>query len=290
MAVPSALTLVNPQNGHLAFKTFTFEGDSQFDHVQRLNYFSIIIIVKGSAHLKADFTDYELRGSNLLCFSPYQPFMLRQKAPLEGMVINFHPDFFCIHKHGKEVSCNGVLFNNIYDPPFISLSETDLQNLLTIVAQMRTEMQQTGLAQYDLLVSYLKIFLINASRMKVALQPYAQPPEEGSEPFILQQLKEAIEQHYRTKHSAGDYAGLLNTSGSALARIAKSYFNKTLTNLIAERIIIEAKRELYLTSKAVKQIAYELGFNDEYYFSRFFKNNAGIPPQAYRDTVGFAKQ
>jgi AraC family transcriptional activator of pobA len=44
-----------------------------------------------------------------------------------------------------------------------------------------------------------------------------------------------------------------------------------------------------LTNKAVKEIAYELGYEDEHYFSRFFKNNAAVSPQMYRDTVGFAK-
>jgi YesN/AraC family two-component response regulator len=57
-----------------------------------------------------------------------------------------------------------------------------------------------------------------------------------------------------------------------------------------ERVIIEAKRELYLTSKPVKAISYELGFDDEFYFSRFFKNNAAVSPRVYRDTVGFAKE
>jgi AraC-like DNA-binding protein len=56
--------------------------------------------------------------------------------------------------------------------------------------------------------------------------------------------------------------------------------------LIHERIIIEAKRELYLTNKTVKEIAYELGFNDEFYFSRFFKNNTEVSPQVYREKVG----
>jgi AraC family transcriptional regulator, transcriptional activator of pobA len=81
----------------------------------------------------------------------------------------------------------------------------------------------------------------------------------------------------------------LNISPKALGKITRNHFNKTLTNMIAERIIIEAKRELYLTSKPVKSIAYELGFNDEFYFSRFFKNNAEVSPQLYRDTVGFAR-
>jgi AraC-like DNA-binding protein len=82
---------------------------------------------------------------------------------------------------------------------------------------------------------------------------------------------------------------MLNISPKALAKITKTHFNKTITDLIAERIIIEAKRELYLTSKAIKEIAYDLGFQDEYYFSRFFKTNADVSPQLFRDTVGFAR-
>ena len=53
--------------------------------------------------------------------------------------------------------------------------------------------------------------------------------------------------------------------------------------------IIEAKRELYLTGKTVKEIAWELGYEDEYYFSRFCKVNADVSPQLYRETVGFAR-
>ncbi|WP_278021813.1 helix-turn-helix domain-containing protein [Flavobacterium ginsengisoli] len=61
----------------------------------------------------------------------------------------------------------------------------------------------------------------------------------------------------------------------------------TLSDLITERIIVEAKRELYLTNKTVKEIAYELGYDDEYYFSRVFKGKTDISPQLYRDTIGF---
>lgn len=82
---------------------------------------------------------------------------------------------------------------------------------------------------------------------------------------------------------------LLNLTPKALAKITKTHFNKTLTELISERIIIEAKRELYLTNKVDKEIAYELGYEDEHYFSSFLKNNADVSPQMYRDTVGFAR-
>jgi AraC-like DNA-binding protein len=143
---------------------------------------------------------------------------------------------------------------------------------------------------YDLLVSQLKIFLITASRIKVGQSPKAAADFSGNQhPLILQDLKGAIETHFKAKHTASDYAELLHISSKALAKICKSYFNKTLTDLIGERIVIEAKRELYLTNKSVKEIAWELGYEDEHYFSRFFKRNVEISPQFYRDTIGFAR-
>jgi len=202
----------------------------------------------------------------------------------------FHPDFFCIHKHQTEVACNGVLFNNIYNPPFISVDRVSASTFRMLMEQMKTEIQNLALAQHEILISYLKIFLITASRLKIEQEPKAlKTIADLKEPFILQSLKDAIEKDFKSKHTASDYAKSLNISTKALAKITKTHFNKTLTDLISERIIIEAKRELYLTNKAVKEIAFELGYQDEYYFSRFFKTNADISPQMYRDTVGFGR-
>ena len=282
-------TLINEQNGNLAFKLFSFQDNSYFDHLQRNNYYSLIWVKEGIGKLKTNFSEYNFEKNSLFSFAPYQPFMLSCTS-VKGVAIYFHSDFFCIHKHQTEVTCNGVLFNNIYQKPFFRVDEKLEDTLDKVVGQIKTEIQRPGLAQYELLISFMKIFLISASRAKAQQQPESIPlPTSRREPFILQNLKEAIEKDFRSKHTPQDYAILLNISSNALARIAKTHFNKTLTNLITERIIIEAKRELYLTNKSVKEVAYELGYDDEYYFSRFFKKNVNISPQAYRETVGFGK-
>jgi AraC family transcriptional regulator, transcriptional activator of pobA len=283
-------TLVNPANGNLAFKIFSFEDNCSFDHIQRNNYYSLIWVTEGNGNVKSDFSEYNFVANILFAFAPYQPFMFSSNENIKGICIQFHPDFYCIHMHQKEVACNGVLFNNIYEPPYTLIDIASAETLNMLLGQMKTEMQHAALAQYELLVSYLKIFLITASRLKTAqLSTPNTAYTDLKEPFILQNLKDAIEKDFKTKHSASDYASALNISAKALAKITKTYFNKTLTTLISERIIIEAKRELYLTNKAIKEIAYELGYDDEYYFSRFFKTNVDVSPQMYRDTVGYGK-
>jgi AraC family transcriptional regulator, transcriptional activator of pobA len=287
-------TLINPLTGNLALKVQSLDNLSSQEEVQRLNYYSMFLITEGEGSLLSDVSEYEFSGNALLCFAPYQPFLLHADG-CRGFVVNFHPDFFCIHKHHKEVACNGVLFNNIYRPPVHELSGAVVEKLLRIIGDMQQELQQEGLAQYELLVSFLKIFLITASRERAGIMEGERPEGEGhqvsrpAEPFVLQKLKDAIEEHYRLKHSAGQYALLLNISPKALAKITKTHFKRTLTEMIAERIVIEAKRELYLTSKPIRAIAYELGFDDEYHFSRYFKNKAEVSPQLYRSQVGFAR-
>jgi AraC family transcriptional activator of pobA len=288
LTAQTAFTLINPQTKALAFKIFAFEDDSYFNQQKNYNYYTMVLVTKGNGKITADFWEYEFKENSLMCFSIYQPYMIKAEGEFKGLLINFHPDFFCIHKHHSEVACNGVLFNNIYDSPQVQLTESEMGLLTGLVEQLKTEMQNTAVAQYELMIAYLKIFLINASRIKLNMQSLKMS-NTTKEPFILKTLKDAIEEHFKSKHSPSDYADLLNISAKALNRISKTYFNKTLSNLIAERIIIEAKRELYLSAKSVKIIAYELGFNDEFYFSRFFKNNADVSPQIYRDTVGFAR-
>jgi len=286
----ATFTLVNPQNSNLVFKYLEFEDNSFFDHIQRDNCFSLIWVTSGNGKLKADFVEYDFGANSLFAFSPYQPYMFATDTSLKGIAIYFHPEFFCIYKHHKEVSSNGVLYNNIYQPPFVAVDDNSAATFKMLCEQIKTEMQKPELAQYELLVSYLKIFLITMARLKTQQQPVAAASiKDNKEPFILQKLKDAIEANFKTKHSPSDYAELLYITPKALAKITKSHFNKTLSSLINERIIIEAKRELYLTNKTIKEIAWELGYEDEYYFSRFFKVNANVSPQLYREKVGFAK-
>ncbi|MDQ3140632.1 MAG: helix-turn-helix transcriptional regulator [Bacteroidota bacterium] len=290
MIVENHFTLINPVNGNLAFKIAPFDCGT-FDHIQRFNYYSIVWIRKGNTLLKTNFSEHELPENTMMFFSPYQPFMLEQKENLSGVMMHFHSDFFCIHKHDKEVSCNGILFNNIYQPPFITLKDEDsVSNFESILQQIKKEIQTEDISKHDLLVSLLKIFLINAVRIKATQNPeLAKAFSDDKEPFILQKLKDEIEENFRKKHAPSQYADLLKVTPKLLSKISKKHFNKTLTDLIAERIVVEAKRDLYLTDKSVKAIAHELGFSDEYHFSRYFKNQADVSPQLYRETTCLTK-
>jgi len=149
----STYTLVNPQNGNLAFKYLEFEDNSHYDHIQRNNYFSLIWVASGAGKLKADFTEYYFEENSLFAFSPYQPYMFFIDTNVKGIAINFHSEFFCIYKHHKEVSSHGVLYNNVYQPPFVKIDDNAAATFNMLFEQIKTEMQNPALAQHELLVS-----------------------------------------------------------------------------------------------------------------------------------------
>ena len=287
------LTLTNAQTGELALKiSHAAPGENPFDHLCRFNYYTLAWVRAGAGTLRADFAEYAFGPSQLLCFSPYQPFMLHgATSALQVSAVHFHSDFFCIVKHQAEVACNGVLFNNIYQPPVVQLDAAAAAGLAATLALLEAELRQPALAQHELLVAQLKILLIQASRLKVAQHAEAAPtPATATRPaHVLQRLRDHIETHYRTLHRPADYAALLHLTPKALGRLTRQHFRKTPSDLIQERLVIEAKRELYLTDKPVKEIAWALGFKDEYYFSRLFKSRAEVSPTLYRQTVGFGR-
>jgi AraC family transcriptional activator of pobA len=285
----NVFTLINQQDGNLAFKMFAFTDNSYFDYLQRNNFYSIIWINKGNGLLKVDFSEYTFEENTMFTFAPYQPFMVSTDKKVSGITIQFHSDFYCIHRNPKETNCDTVLFNNVYRPPFINIDKEAGEMFTLILEKLKSELKNSTENDYELLVPYLKIFLVTASRIKSQSRIDEPKISDTKTPSILRNLKNSIENNFKEKHSASDYATLLNISPNALAKIVKTYFNKTLTDLITERIIVEAKRELYMTSKPIKEIAFSLGYTDEFYFSRVFKTNTDISPQIYRETVGFGK-
>ena len=284
------LLLTHPHTGELAFRSYSFSDDTPFNYLQRNNYYSLILLTQGSGEIRANFATYLFAGSTLCCFGPYQPYTIQASTAVAGLVLDFHADFFCIYRHQQEVASNGILFNTIFEPPFFPVTTEAVREFAALAAVMQEEVRRQEVAQQESIVLYLKLFLLKAIRIRTA-QPAlgTEQNPSGREPWLLQQLQDAINTHYRHLHTAGEYADLLRVPARSLTRLVKSHYQKTLSQLITERINMEAKRELYLTSQSVKAIAFALGFGDEYYFSRFFKKNTAVSPQFFRESVGFAK-
>ena len=98
-------------------------------------------------------------------------------------------------------------------------------------------------------------------------------------------LFELIGEHFLQHRKTGYYADQLALTGKRLNELTKQQTGKTVTGLIHERIVLEAHRELAFTTKTVKTIAMELGYEDPAYFCRFFRKMTHESPAGFRGRV-----
>jgi AraC family transcriptional activator of pobA len=99
---------------------------------------------------------------------------------------------------------------------------------------------------------------------------------------LVARFRTAIEAGFRSNLSIPAYARELKISESRLRGACLKATGEPPIHLIHARLLLEAKRQLYYTSRPVSEIAYEMGFDDPAYFTRFFSRGAGVSPRAFR--------
>lgn len=100
--------------------------------------------------------------------------------------------------------------------------------------------------------------------------------------LLAAEFLQLVEIHFREHHSPEFYASNLNVSRSYLRKISRQAFGLSPKNCVYARLMLESCVLFENSQLNVTEIASSLGFDDPAYFSRFFKKQGGIPPDAYR--------
>jgi AraC family transcriptional regulator, transcriptional activator of pobA len=247
--------------------------------------YSILYIPDGTGYYHADFGAFPFEGPVLLFATPLQTLELDATWSEKSWMLRFHGDFYCIEYHRAEVCCNGLLFNNVYVQPLVNLTIGDAHEFQVLADQIAHEFEKENPSDI-VLRAYLQLFLAKASTIKIA--SISQQAERPQYDEVMERLRELIDEHYLSLHSPKDYADLLGMAPNTMTKRCSNYFKKPPRYLITERLILEAKKQLHLTRKSIKEIAYALNFQDEFYFSRVFKRFTKVSPQVFRDQVGIS--
>lgn len=261
-----------------SLSTITFEKACTIDHSIQQNAYSIYWIQEGKGTYNIDFEQYKFDDNVLFFLSPGQVFTVDNEYIKTAHKLTFKRDFYCIQTHDTEVACNGILFNNIYETPFVKPCEKDTKKLSFILDSLVEEFQQKETAQYDMLQAYLKQFIIQAVRVKKENHII----KEDTETRLFKDFSLLVEQNFRKMHSVTDYANRLGLSPKSISKHFQKLGAKTPSEFIKNRILLEAKRLLLYTDKTVKEIAFELGFNDPAYFTRFFTKAISQSPLQFK--------
>lgn len=255
------------------------------EQAKQFPFYSVILITKGSGKYYADIGKFDFEAPVLLFSTPVQKLKIDHEGVINGYMLQFHGDFYCIEYHKARVACNGLLFNNIYIEPSVKLTNTDASVFEGICNDIENEF---NINEPDEIVlrSYLQLFLAKSSSVK--LRTMAAEEKEQPKDGQMERFMQLLEKNYLVLHKPTDYANLLAMSPNNFSKRCNRYYGKSPSLMIQERLVLEAKKKLHLTRQSIKEVAFALNFSDEFYFSRFFKKFTKVSPQAYRDQAGIS--
>jgi AraC family transcriptional activator of pobA len=268
-----------------------FKDETGFDRLfftrDKFNkYFTIAWNMGENQTVTIDGTEYNFPANSLLTLLFNQSFSFENSAGI--IAWQFNREFYCIIDHDSEVSCVGFLFSST-DHLFVELNDQAQQKLQLLSDVFIEEFKTSDNIQNEMLLVLLKRLIIYVTRLaKVGYTPVKKLQDEKF--HIIRKFNLLVEANFKTEHTVSFYAEQLCKAPKTLSNLFAIFNQRTPSQIIQERIIVEAKRLLYYTDRSIKHITFELGFEDVSYFSNFFKKNTGVSPSDFRNLPEGSKE
>jgi len=272
---------LNKKKAHFEIQKISLDIYCAANKSERSDHYKIYWIEDGSGTYEIDFKEFEIIRSGIFCISPGQIFSVKTEKVKTAYQISFDKEFYCVEAHGKEIACNGLIFNNVHRASGVTVEASESHVFSSIIDNVIAELKNPGNAHRDMVETYLRMFLIHTLRL-LDLHELRQGTMTHQKNKLVQDFIALVDKHFKTMHSVSDYARELFISPKSLAKKLNVLGYPTSTEMIQERILIEAKRSLKFSQNSVKEIAFDLGFEDPAYFSRLFSKKEGMTPLAYR--------
>ncbi len=242
------------------------------------DFYQILLVKNGSGNHEIDFHRYEIPKQKIFVMRPAEvhTWTFGEKKP-EGLVLEFNRSSLA-SKDPRWQSLRSMLDRC---PSAPKLHQTNFKQLYQILESSLRETTQAE-SYYELLVlADLLRFLVLLSRAVADQIPPLIHEGEVAEDFM-----ELIEKHFRKEHSVSYYAKALGLTPKALTMRLSRLGQKTPSEMIQDRCLLEAKRLLAYSQLSIQIIAESIGWEDPNYFSRFFKHRTGMSPGEFRKQSG----
>jgi len=259
------------------------EEEIEHNHMPHLHdFYSIFWIESGEAIHATEFVEYSLGADTILFVPPGLKHRMYIDKSVGGTYIVFNEDFIQYNRKNYVPLKEYRLFNNPDFKSLITVVPEKREKLNNITGLIFNEIRNSDDYSQDIVLNLLHLFLLESRR--IFDQQYQSPREEPdtTPDTTIIRFKQLIEENYMTQKNVTPYAEMLNMNPSCLNELAKRTTGITAGELIRNRVIDETKKLLYSSSMSGKEIAFELGFDDPAYFSRFFRKYTGLTLKEFR--------
>jgi len=246
------------------------------------DFYSIFWIESGEAIHATEFVEYSLNADTILFVPPGLKHRMYIDRSVGGTYILFNEEFIQYNRSKHVPLKEYRLFNNSDFKSLITVVPEKREKLYSITRFIFDEIQNSDEYSPDIVLNLLHLFLLESRRIfDQQYQTLKEEPDTTPDTTIIK-FKQLIEENFTKEKNVSPYAEMLNINSSCLNELTKRTTGITAGELIRNRVIDETKKLLYSGSLSGKEIAFQLGFDDPAYFSRFFKKYTGTTLKEFR--------
>lgn len=235
---------------------------------RRLASYFIVFIDSGSVTYKLDLQDITVTDGDLLFAMPNQIFVPPAKTDhLKYFKVSFNEDTLALLPQRFSFLVNPLNSQTI---PLDSAARERVRKVFEILNQILYS--DSHFTDTEIILAYLNLLLSELNCAYFKNEP-ANAFNTNLSKFV--EFKLMVETHLTEQPSINTIAGKLALTPNSLYRLVKEYSGTSPKDFFTNRLMMEARRKLRYSNLSVKELAYELGFNDPDYFSRLFKKSTG---------------
>lgn len=249
----------------------------RFPH--RHAFYQIVLFTAGNGTHSIDFQKFQVIPHQVYAMAPGQIHTWEFEPDTEGYILNFNESFFTAICHNPNFVQEFPLFNVVSGSPVNILEAECCGEIHALMEKLLQEFEGDGAFKQEILRGMLLQLLVKLSRQ---LPRNSQPGISRHQLTVLRNFERLIEIHFQEKRLPRDYAEMLYITPNHLNALVNAVIGKPAGELIRDRVVLEAKRLLVNSDYNISQIADALHFEDNAYFTRFFKKYTGVSPEIFR--------
>ncbi len=266
------------------FKSHLNDHLHSISRAHKHGFFVTVIFTAGSGTHEIDFSSYPIKPGSVFMMVPGQVHNWTFTNDIDGFIFFHSQEFFDRHFTKRSVYQFPFFFSTQNKPGF-ELSPNHLEKLKGLCDELQEEYHHKQPFGSQKRLALVDLIYLNLSRWYLE-EVQQELRSIGGYSAKLRELGRLVDENFEEVKSPTKYAAMMNISPKHLNRIVKSSVGKTTSDLILDRITLEAKRRLVHEQSSLAQIAYSLGYEDYAYFSKLFKARTGYPPKAFREKYG----
>ncbi len=242
----------------------------------RQGFYSLLLVVKGESKHMVDFQDITVTDNQLVFVTPWQIHAMEITAGTASYGTSFGEELMNYFPSSFPFFTNPFGNQVIEMPPHVS-------QRMVFVFQAFNNVMQDNESNPELVLTYLDSVLTECNCAYFKDHAPATDAKDSLTDFIV--FKNYIEDNYIDHPTVEQMAEKLGMNTNALYHLVKTKCGVSPKTYLTERLMLEAKRKLYLENISIKELAYDLNYNDPEYFSRLFKKHTGKSIPEYKTSI-----